>query len=64
MDRSVDWLTSDGMMATCCGTVERLERFDFYRLAHDAFGVAVTGERRLYANLTLRKGLLISSKLP
>ena len=37
---------------------EALERFAFYAAASDAFAVVQTGERRLYGNILLRKGVL------
>ncbi len=37
---------------------ERVERFAFYERARQAFAVAATGERRLYGNLILKKGVL------
>ncbi len=41
--------------ATACGA---LERFDFYERAQQAFVVLATGERRLYGNILLKKGVL------
>ena len=37
---------------------ERIERFAFYAEASKAFAVLQTGERRLYGNILLRKGVL------
>ena len=36
----------------------RLERFAFYRRAAEAFAIVSTGERRLYGNLILKKGVV------
>ena len=38
--------------------VERVERFAFYERAKQAFGVVATGERALYGNLILKKGVI------
>lgn len=38
------------------GPIALLDRHAFYDRAGEAFGVIVTGERRFYANLILRKG--------
>lgn len=35
-----------------------LERFDFYDRANDAFAIVQTGERRLYGNIILKKGVV------
>ena len=35
-----------------------IERFRFYELARDAFAIVHTGERRLYGNIILTKGVL------
>jgi L-fucose mutarotase len=35
-----------------------LERFAFYERAHQAYAVIATGERRLYGNIILQKGVL------
>ncbi len=35
-----------------------LERFAFYERSHNAFAVVQTGERRLYGNLILKKGVI------
>lgn len=37
---------------------ERLERFAFYERARGAYAIVATGERRLYGNLILAKGVL------
>ena len=36
----------------------KLERFAFYAKAADAFAIVVTGERRLYGNIILKKGIV------
>jgi L-fucose mutarotase len=38
--------------------VERVERFAFYERAREAFAIVATGERRLYGNLILSKGVV------
>lgn len=35
-----------------------LERFAFYDRVHNAYAVVQTGERRLYANILLKKGVI------
>jgi L-fucose mutarotase len=35
-----------------------LERFAFYERAHRAYAVIATGERRLYGNIILQKGII------
>lgn len=35
-----------------------IDRFDFYDRTRQAYAVVATGERRLYANLILKKGVL------
>lgn len=37
---------------------ERVERYAFYERARQAFAIVATGERRLYGNLILTKGVL------
>ena len=38
--------------------IQPLERFAFYHRARDAFAVVQTGERRLYGNIILKKGVI------
>lgn len=38
--------------------IKPVERFAFYERARDAFAIVQTGERRLYGNLILKKGVL------
>ena len=40
------------------GGLEQLERFAFYDRVRTAFAVAATGERRLYGNILVRKGVV------
>jgi L-fucose mutarotase len=40
------------------GAPARLERYEFYRAAAEAFLIIQTGERRLYGNILLRKGAI------
>lgn len=35
-----------------------LERFKFYERAQDSFAIVATGERRLYGNIILKKGII------
>ena len=37
----------------------KLERFDFYERAAQAYAVLVTGDRRKYANIILKKGVVL-----
>lgn len=37
--------------------IARLERFEFYTRAHQAFAVVMTGDTATYANIILRKGV-------
>jgi L-fucose mutarotase len=41
-------------------TLARLDRFDFYERARNAFAVVATGETRKYGNLILAKGVIAS----
>jgi L-fucose mutarotase len=36
----------------------RLEKFDFYKRSQNAYALLMTGERRLYANIILKKGVI------
>ncbi|SHH17772.1 RbsD/FucU family protein [Cognatishimia maritima] len=38
--------------------VAPIERFEFYRRATEAFAIVQTGERRLYGNIILKKGVV------
>ncbi|MFS4579775.1 RbsD/FucU family protein [Phaeobacter sp. C3_T13_0] len=38
--------------------IQSIERFAFYELAKSAFAVVQTGERRLYGNIILTKGVI------
>ena len=38
--------------------IERLERFDFYARAREAYAIVATGEQRLYGNIFLSKGVI------
>jgi L-fucose mutarotase len=38
--------------------IARIERFKFYERARQCFAIVATGERRLYGNLILTKGVL------
>lgn len=39
--------------------IDHIERFDFYRQAREAYAVVATGEKALYANIILQKGVVI-----
>ena len=39
-------------------TLEKIDRFAFYDRAKSAFAVVATGERRLYGNIILKKGVV------
>lgn len=39
--------------------IEFVERFDFYERAKNAFAVVATGEKALYANIILKKGVVV-----
>lgn len=38
--------------------VEEVERFAFYKRAKDAYAIIATGEKSLYANIILKKGVV------
>jgi L-fucose mutarotase len=38
--------------------IARIERFKFYERAQKCFAIVATGERRLYGNLILTKGVV------
>ena len=38
--------------------IENIDRFDFYDLAKDAYLIIATGEKALYANIILQKGVI------
>lgn len=40
-------------------TLDYIERFEFYERAKDAFAVIATSEEALYANVILRKGVVL-----
>lgn len=40
------------------GAIEGIERFAFYERVKNSFAVVATGERRLYGNLILKKGIV------
>ena len=39
-------------------SIAGLERFAFYERAHQAYAIIATGERRLYGNIILQKGVI------
>lgn len=40
-------------------TIEKMERFAFYERARQAYAIVATGETALYANMILKKGVVI-----
>jgi len=49
------------IVAGACGdgiSFGACERFEFYEAVRNAFAVVATGERRLYGNILLRKGVI------
>ena len=38
--------------------IERIDRFDFYERAKDAYLIIATGEKAIYANILLKKGVV------
>ncbi|MCI8542841.1 MAG: fucose isomerase [Lachnospiraceae bacterium] len=41
------------------GAIGQIERFAFYREARSAYAIIATGERALYANIMLQKGVVV-----
>jgi L-fucose mutarotase len=39
--------------------VQQIERFDFYERAKRAYAIVATSEQALYANLILKKGVVV-----
>jgi len=39
--------------------MERMERFDFYERARKAYAIVATGENARYANIILKKGVIV-----
>ena len=39
--------------------IEQIERFEFYERAQKAYAVVMTGESALYANIILKKGVVV-----
>lgn len=44
--------------------ISQIERFEFYQRAKQAFAIIQTGERRLYGNIILTKGVLSPDERP
>lgn len=40
-------------------TIVEVERFDFYKQAKNAYAIISTGEKALYANIILQKGVVV-----
>lgn len=55
------WETYDGTLRRSGEdfTVGYIERFEFYERAKDAYAVIATGEGALYANIILKKGVVL-----
>ncbi|MFI2767290.1 RbsD/FucU family protein [Ruegeria faecimaris] len=53
-----DFQTIISEIADHPATIQGLERFAFYDRAATAFAIVQTGERRLYGNIILKKGVL------
>ncbi|WP_127142415.1 RbsD/FucU family protein [Pelagibacterium montanilacus] len=47
-----------GIVTDAGGTITSLERFAFYERSKKAFAIFSTNERRFYANLAIRKGVI------
>jgi len=41
------------------GKIEFIERFEFYERAKKAYAIVATGEKALYANVILKKGVVV-----
>ena len=41
-------------------TVGNIERFAFYEKAKNAYAIVATGEKALYANIMLQKGVVVN----
>lgn len=56
------WKTFEKIVASREGAdkkIEYLERFAFYERAKKAYGIVATGETALYANVILKKGVVV-----
>lgn len=55
------WAQYQSLLDAAEGTrvsIEKIERFSFYKRARDAYAVVHTGERSLYGNIILKKGVV------
>ena len=57
-DTVKDFQTIINKVADAPRDIQSLERFSFYGRAEKAFAVVQTGERRLYGNIILKKGVI------
>ena len=57
-DTVKDFQTIINKVADAPRDIQSLERFSFYERAEKAFAVVQTGERRLYGNIILKKGVI------
>lgn len=55
------WSDFEGILKTVYPEIKlgRLERYEFYERAKDAYAVIQTGEERIYGNLLLIKGVVL-----
>ncbi|MEH7382952.1 RbsD/FucU domain-containing protein [Bacillus sp. JJ1533] len=44
------------------GSFEMVERFEFYERSKNAYAIVATGESALYANIILKKGVVVDEK--
>jgi L-fucose mutarotase len=47
-----------GAVAAASVSMESIERFAFYERAKKCFAVVITGEKRLYGNILVKKGVI------
>ena len=57
-DTVKDFQTIINKVADAPRDIQSLERFSFYERAENVFAVVQTGERRLYGNIILKKGVI------
>jgi L-fucose mutarotase len=61
------WKTYEGIIARREGEdrkIEYVERFTFYERARKAYCIVATGEAALYANVILKKGVVLENGTP
>lgn len=54
------WKSYEGILKKhkFSGKISKIDRFDFYDRAKNAFGIIATGEGKIYANIILKKGVV------